>query len=148
MALFTPCTPARGWCFGSRVGWTRASSWLAAPVVAAHLFGHRQQFHHEAQLGGVGHIAGIEPVDPLGGDAAAGDRPAEGQPGQDGDLVSRIGALHVGGGIGLGVAQPLGLGQHLGVGGPLVGHAAEDVVGGAVDDAAHPLDAVAPRATA
>jgi hypothetical protein len=41
------------------------------------------------------------------------------------------------------VGQALGIGQHIAVGGALIRHAAEDVIGGAVDDAAHPLDAVA-----
>ena len=39
----------------------------------------------------------------------------------------------------------MGVGQHLGVGRALIGHPAEDVVGGAVDDPAHPLDPVAPQ---
>ena len=67
---------------------------------------------------------------------------AVGQARQDRDLVGGIPALHIRGRIGFGVAQALGIGEHIGVGRPLHGHAAEDVVGGAVDDAAHPLDAV------
>ena len=46
-------------------------------------------------------------------------------------------------GIALGVAQRLGLGQRVGVRLPALGHAGEDVVGRAVDDAHHPADRLA-----
>ena len=111
--------------------------------IGAQELGRRHQFHHIAQLGCVVHIAGLELVDALGGDGGPFDRTAVGQAREDGDLVGGIAALHVGGGVGLGVAQLLGIGQHRLVGRTLIGHAAEDVVGGSVDDAAHPLDAVA-----
>ena len=107
-----------------------------------HSLGDCQQLHHKAQLGRIGHIAGVELVDALGGDGVPGHAAAVGQAGQDGDLVGRISPLHISCGIGFRVAQPLGIGQHVGVGRSLGRHAAENVVGGAIDDAADPLDAV------
>mgnify|MGYP006164680737 CR=1 FL=1 len=67
----------------------------------------------------------------------------EGQAGDDRRLGRGVVALHVGGGVTLGVPQGLGLGQRLGEGLPRLGHAGEDEVGGAVDDAEHPRDPVA-----
>ena len=107
-----------------------------------HRLGHGQKLHHIAKLLGVGDVAGIELVDPLCWDGLAGHRTAVGQARQNCDLVGGISPLHISSGVGFGVAQPLGVGQHVWVGGPLSRHAAEDVVGGAVDDAAHPLDPV------
>ena len=63
--------------------------------------------------------------------------------GDDGGLGPGVVALHVGGGVGLGEAERLGLGQRVGVGGAGLGHLREDVVGGAVDDPHHPGDALA-----
>ena len=62
--------------------------------------------------------------------------------GDDGGLGAGVVALHVGGGIGLGVAERLGLGQRVGVGRARLRHLREDVVGGAVDDAHHAGDAL------
>ena len=71
-------------------------------------------------------------------DVAGHDSLAEGQAGDDGRLGPGVVALDIGGGVALGVAQALGLGQGIGVAGPLLGHAGEDEVGGAVDDPHHP----------
>ena len=73
------------------------------------------------------------------------NRPPEGQGRQDRNLVGSIEAVHISCRIGFGVAEPLGVGQHVVVGRALVRHAREDVVGGAVDDSADPVDAVAPE---
>ena len=83
----------------------------------------------------------------MAGDAlvvhVAGDhRGAERDGGDDGGLGPGVVALHVGGGVALGVAQLLRLGQGVGVGDARLGHPREDVVGGAVDDAHHPADAL------
>ena len=107
--------------------------------------GHRQQLHTETQFAGVVDVAGLELIDAFGGDRLAIHESAVGKAGEDGDLVGGITALHIGGGIGFRVAKGLGIGEHCAVAGPLLGHAAEDVIGGAVDDAAHPLDAVGPQ---
>ena len=55
--------------------------------------------------------------------------------GQDGDLRRRIEAVDVGGGVGLGEALRLRLGERVVVGHVVLDHAREHVVGGAVDDA-------------
>ena len=87
--------------------------------------------------------AAVMPDDALVVHVAGHHRRAEGDAGDDGGLGPGVVALDVGGGVALGVAQRLGLGQGLGVGGAGLGHAGEDVVGGAVDDAHHPGDALA-----
>ena len=107
--------------------------------------GHGQQLDDITQLVGVGHIPRFQPINAFGGDGGALDAAPIGKTGQDGDLVGGVAPLDIGCGVGFGVTQPLGIGQNIGVGGPLSGHAAEDVVGGAVDDAADPQDAVAPQ---
>ena len=67
-------------------------------------------------------------------------RRAEGQPGDDGHLGRGVGAGHVVGGVGLGVAQPLRLGQRVLVRRAGALHRGQDEVGGAVHDAVHALD--------
>ena len=60
---------------------------------------------------------------------------AEGQGGQDADLPAGVVAVHVGGGVLLGVAVGLGLLQGLVEGQARLDHPGEDVVGGAVENA-------------
>ena len=55
--------------------------------------------------------------------------------GQDGDLVARIVAFNVEGGVGLGVSFFLRLGQSFGEGTAAPLHLRQDVIGGAVQDA-------------
>ena len=71
-----------------------------------------------------------------------GDGGAERDAGDDRGLGPGVVALHVGGRVGLGVAQRLSLGEGVGVRGARLGHPGEDVVGGAVDDAHHAGDAL------
>src|SRR5699024_1009946 len=61
-----------------------------------------------------------------------------GEGGDDRGLGGGVVAVDVGGRVGFGVSQRLGFGQHVVVGGPLLGHLGEDVVGGPVEDAHHP----------
>ena len=63
--------------------------------------------------------------------------------GEDRRLGAGVVALDVGGGIALGVPELLGLGQRLGVRRARLGHAGEDEVGRAVDDAHDPADVLA-----
>ena len=73
-----------------------------------------------------------------------GDDPLpEADGGQDGGLGGGVEALDVGRRVELGEPERLGLGQGVGVGRARLGHAGEDVVGRAVDDAHHPVDPVA-----
>ncbi len=73
-------------------------------------------------------------------------RHAEGDLRQDGQLVGGVGAVDVEGRVGLGVAAPLGLGQRLGVALALLGHARQDEVAGAVEDALQRQDLVGGQA--
>ncbi len=69
-------------------------------------------------------------------------RHAEGDGAHQRELVGGIEALDVEGRIGLGIAQALGLREHRAEVQALVAHLRQDEVGGAVDDAGDPLDAV------
>ena len=62
-------------------------------------------------------------------------RPAERQRRQDRQLVRRIDAVDVEARIGLGVAKPLRVGEHLGEFPPALAHLRQDIVAGAVQDA-------------
>ena len=55
----------------------------------------------------------LDLFDPLDLSRREVGRAVEGQGGQDGDLMAGVEAADVHGRIGLGVAEPLGLGQHL-----------------------------------
>ena len=76
-------------------------------------------------------------------DVGGGDPGVEGQRGQDRGLGGGVEALDVGGRVGLGVPELLGLLERLGEAGAGGVHLVEDEVGGAVDDAEHPGDLVA-----
>ena len=75
-------------------------------------------------------------------------RNAEGQRREDGNLVRGVHALDVECRVGLGIAQALRLLEHDIEGHALVAHFGEDEVGGAVDDAGDPLNAVGGEAFA
>ena len=92
------------------------------------------------QLDAVAHLARL--LDVGGGNVAnalhvhivGGHAGVEGDGGEDGHLARGIETVDVGRGIGLGVAQALGVGEHIVEVEPLGSHAREDVVGGAVQD--------------
>ena len=67
----------------------------------------------------------------------------EGEAREDRRLLRGVVALDIGGRVGLGVAEPLRVGEHVAELGALGVHAVEDVVRRAVDDAHDPLHAVA-----
>ena len=69
-------------------------------------------------------------------------RNAESDGRHDGGLVRGVHAFDVEGRIGLGIAQALGFLEHYFKVQALVAHLGQDEVGGAVDDAGNPLDAV------
>ncbi len=78
-------------------------------------------------------------LDALVGDVLQAHGRAEGQAREDRHLRRGVATGDVVGGVGLGVAQALGLGERLRVGAP-GGHLGEDEVGGAVDDPVDALD--------
>ena len=67
---------------------------------------------------------------------------AKGQRGNEGDLVGRINAFNIKRGIGLGIAQGLSLRQSLLKRKRLVAHLGENKVGGAINNARHPFNAI------
>ena len=75
--------------------------------------------------------------------AARIDRKSVSQRGQQNRLVGGVPAIDVECGVGLGITERLGLGEGGIEGQGGIGHAAEDVVRGAVDDAGKGQDAVA-----
>ena len=141
MALYAPRTWASGvWCRSS-TGETCSASWLLVQPGLGQ------------QLDGVAQLAGEADVDLRGARRCRGGRwpssgtgDAEGDLGQDGQLVGGVGAVHVERRVGLGVAAPLGLGERLGVAAALLAHAGEDEVAGAVEDALERQDLVGRQA--
>ena len=94
-----------------------------------------------AQLGAVLDVGQVEPVDAHMIDLLQNDAGVERDRREDRDLGRGVGAGDVLGGVGLGVAEPLRLGQSVGVGGARLHHLAQDEVRGAVDDAVDAVDA-------
>ncbi len=101
-----------------------------------------EQLDPVAELLRVPDVLALQPGDAL--DMGLGElhRHPERDRRQDRRLVRGVDALDVERRIGLRVAQPLCLGEHGRERKPLVAHLAQDEVGGAVDDAGDPLDAV------
>ncbi len=104
-------------------------------LIPAGRLDHGQQFDDVPEPAGEGDVVGRDVGDPLAVDVA-GDHPdAERHAGQDGRLGRRVVALDVRRRVTLGVAEVLGLGQGVVVGGAGLGHHGQDVVGRPVDDA-------------
>ena len=110
--------------------------------------GDAQQLDAVAELFGVLDVDRIQFRDAFDVGLVELHRDAECQRGQNRDLVRGIHALDVEGRVGLGVAQALRLFQHGVEAQALVAHLGQDEVGGAVDDAGDPLDAVRGQAFA
>src|SRR3990172_8230543 len=112
------------------------------------LLGNGQQFQGVAQLSGVAKIPARQSAYSLAVDVVGVNPSVEGQSRQNGELVGGVVPLYVGGRVGLGVAQALGLGE----GGVKVqalgGHLAKNVLGGAVDDGEERRDIVGQQALA
>ena len=87
-------------------------------------------------------------ADALVVDVPGDDLRAGGDRRHDRRLGAGVVALDVGRRVAFGVAQSLRFGERLAVGGTVVGHLREDVVGGAVDDAHHAGDRLAAQALA
>ena len=78
------------------------------------------------------HVPEAQLADALHGHPLRVDLAAEGQIPQDADFPPCVDALHVGGGVRLGVALGLGLPEGIGEKGPGADHTGEDIIGGAV----------------
>ncbi len=76
------------------------------------------------------------------------DPRAEGQAGEDRQLVGGVDAVDVEAGIGLRIAEPLRVGEHVVEAPARLAHGRQDVVAGAVEDAVQPADTVGGEAFA
>ena len=97
--------------------------------------GHAEQLDAVAEFVGHLEVERRDGADALDMDRLRVDLRAEGEAGEDGELVGGVEAADVEGRVGLGVAEPLRVGQALGEGEALQLHARQDVVAGAVEDA-------------
>jgi hypothetical protein len=108
------------------------------PAVDA--LGGADQLQPQAQLLGVGHVVGGDVLDALVDDLVEVHGRGEGEAREDRHLRGGVAARDVVGGVGLRIAQLLGLAQRLLVRDAAARHLGEDVVGRAVDDPVDALD--------
>ena len=106
-------------------------------------FGHGQELDRVAEPIGVRHVDRPYPGDPLSVDIGVDHVTPERQGGQDGRLGGGVVSLDVGGGIALGQAEALGLGQRILEVDSVLFHTGQDEVRRAVDDAHDPHDLLA-----
>jgi hypothetical protein len=106
------------------------------------LGGDAEQLDHVPEPTGHLDVGGGDLLDALAEDVGGVDGRVEGERGDDRGLGGGVVAADVRGRVGLGVPELLGLGEHVRVRRPLLGHAGEDVVGGAVQDPDDARDAV------
>ena len=99
---------------------------------AGHPHRPAQKLHPVSRPLGHLHIPQRDPGDALYRHTVRVHLVAEGQVRQNADLPSGVKALHVGGGVRLGIALGLRLPQGVGEKGPGAHHAGENIVGGAV----------------
>ena len=136
-ALNESRTEASGWCDGDH---RRVH---AHRDLAVDLLGDREQLHDVAELARRAMSSAVMLGDALAVHVAGDDARAERDRRDDRGLRRGVEALDVGGRVGLGVAERLRLGERVGERRARLGHAGEDVVRRAVDDAHHAPDAVA-----
>ena len=105
-----------------------------------------QELHPVARRPGDGNVPKVQAGDALHGHLRRGRFLAEGQVCQNTGLAPGVDALHIGGGVGLGVAFLLRSTEGVPEGLALLRHLGEDIVGGAVEDAVDLLDPVGPQA--
>ena len=115
---------------------------VSPPALRGHPPGHRQQLQRVAKLVGPGEVLRLELHDALGEHLFRLHARAEGELRQDAELLRRIAARDVQGGVGLGEAEPLRLDQRGRERRALLGHRGEDVVRRAVHDPVQGGDAV------
>ncbi len=121
---------------GTSAGWTRSSTPVFPPPR------HAQQLDAVAQLLGAGHIHPLQRRDAFHLHVIEAHRRAERIGGQQRELVRGVDALYVESRVGFRVAQRLGLGERGAEVQAFIAHLAQNEVGGAVDDARHPFDAI------
>ena len=97
--------------------------------------GDAEQLDVESQLRGVIDIERRDMADTLDMNGVEVDRAAERDARQDGQLMRGVDAIDVEARVGLGEAQFLGLGEHLGEVAAAVPHGAQNIVAGAVENA-------------
>ena len=110
--------------------------------------GDAQELDAIAQLLGVADVLRAQLGDAFDIGLVELHRDAEGDRRHDGGLVRGVHPFDVEGGVGLGIAQALRLLEHHVEVQPLVAHLGQDEIGGAIDDAGDPLDAVGGEAFA
>ena len=101
-----------------------------------------QQLDPVAELVRERDVHGRDVPDALDVDRVEAWPAAEGQRGQQRQLVRGVDAVDVEGGVGLGVAQGLRLGQHVGELAAGLAHRGQDEIAGAVEDAEDALDPI------
>ena len=102
----------------------------AVPIVPR----HAQKLDLIAELMGIADILRGNLRDSLGVNLGEGHTGVKRQAGHNRDLSARVVAFHIRGGIRLGITQLRGLGQRLLVIHAFVGHFAQNIIGGAVDN--------------
>ena len=110
--------------------------------------GDAEQLDAEAEFVGRGEIGERDRFDPLDRDGRSVDLRAEGERGEDGELMRGVEAADVEGRVGLGVAEPLRLGEADVERQVLRLHPRQNVVAGAVENARDALDRIAGEALA
>jgi hypothetical protein len=111
--------------------------------LAVLLLGDRQQLDRVPESLGEGDVALGDVGDTFAVDISGDDARVEGDTRKDRCLRRRVEALDIGGRIEFGVTEPLRLGQRLPELQTLLGHARQDEVRRAVDDAHHLVDPLA-----
>ena len=111
--------------------------------LAVELFGDREQLDDVAEVARRRDVVERDVRDALAVDVTGRRRAPNAIDAMIAALAAASKPLDVGGRVGLGEAEALCLVERVGERGTGVGHAGEDVVGGAVHDAHHPPDAVA-----
>ena len=104
--------------------------------------GDAEMLDSVAEFRGVGEVFRRQRADAFGVDVGEAQRNAEGDRRHDGELVGGVDAIDIEARVGFGVAERLGLGEHVLEPPPARRHFAENEVAGAIDDSGEPFDAV------
>ncbi len=141
-ALSTPIVWASGALFDTMVGWTRCS--IPCSVRSA----TPSSLMRNPSSSAAARSASVIELDALDRHRLGVDPGAEGQRGENGELMGGVGAADVESGVRLRIAQPLRVGETDFERQPFGLHPGQDVVASAVKDAGNPPDGVAGEALA